>query len=607
MKKVSEKQSNSIHSKFKILTQNITNPFVMEFPYICFFMLIMGIYETLQFIHGRFVNIDNPGAYQPFLNLFGNIGIWFLWAYFIAVIINNSSKKVTKLLFYIVTLSLFAIQHFLLQNFGLKISPTCFVLLAETNRNETNEFINQYILSDAIIPTVKITLFYAVSIIIAEVVWHKLIQIIKKISFHIKFIFALFLTPTLLFGIGYSHIYWKIYNAKSPDEIRFMAPPNDPISSIFTSIITIRMMSENMENAIKTTKSINTNSTFCVQEDPLNLIVVIGESYIKWHSQLYEYYLNTTPHLAKEEKEGRLFVFNDVISSSNSTSVVMRNILSCNNSSEGEFWYNYPFFPAIFKQSGYNVYFWDNQLDCDPTATYSFTLNSFLYDPEIRKTSYTMTNDRSYNLDGDLIDSFAKTIDIPSNMNNLILFHLMGQHHMATDRFPQKEFKHFNADSIKRNDPYLNKSRKEYIADYDNATLYNDYVLKKIIELFSNTNSVIIYLSDHGEEVHDYRIQNSRDHGPLTSNKLKFQYEIPFMIWCSDIYKERYPNTIEKIKKALNYPLISDNLCNLLFNIGGINTPYYRESLDIISPNYQCKKRFIDQDFCYENIRYNGI
>ena len=342
-----------------------------------------------------------------------------------------------------------------------------------------------------------------------------------------------------------------------------------------------------------------------VEFDDISIVVVIGESYIKSHSQLYGYELATTPNLCREENEGRLFVFDDVISSSNSTSIAMRNILCCNNSSADEQWYDYPNFMTIFKQSGYNVYFWSNQVDFAKKETFSFTLNSFLYNSKICEFAYTKRNLQSYKFDEDLIKSFSDSINYSLNKHNLIIFHLNGQHHDVRERFPSDKFKHFNADSINRDEPYLGIAEKEYIADYDNATLYNDYVLHKIIEEFRNSNSILIYLSDHGEEVYDYRNQKGRDQGPLTANKLKYQYEIPFMVWCSDIYKEKYREKVNAIKNAVNRPFISDNLCNMLFNLGGIETPYYRDSLDLISPNYKCKNRRINNDFVYENIRYN--
>lgn len=48
------------------------------------------------------------------------------------------------------------------------------------------------------------------------------------------------------------------------------------------------------------------------EQDSLNVILVIGESYNKYHSPLYGYYLNTTPVLCSQQQNGNLFVFKDV-------------------------------------------------------------------------------------------------------------------------------------------------------------------------------------------------------------------------------------------------------------------------------------------------------
>ena len=67
---------------------------------------------------------------------------------------------------------------------------------------------------------------------------------------------------------------------------------------------------------------------------------------------------------------------------------------------------------------------------------------------------------------------------------------------------------------------------------------------------------------------------------------------------------KKYPENIIKISQSTNRPFIIDNLCNLLFDIGGIETPYYRDSLNLLSPNYHCSQRMINGQV-YEKIRYN--
>ena len=113
--------------------------------------------------------------------------------------------------------------------------------------------------------------------------------------------------------------------------------------------------------------------------------------------------------------------------------------------------------------------------------------------------------------------SYKKDV-VLKNKCNLVLFHLMGQHSAAIERFPHDKFTYFTVDSIKREASYLGDTERKQKADYDNATLYNDYVMNEIFDTFRNSNTILIYFSDHGEEVNDYRKQYGRDNGTLCAN-----------------------------------------------------------------------------------------
>lgn len=46
---------------------------------------------------------------------------------------------------------------------------------------------------------------------------------------------------------------------------------------------------------------------------------------------------------------------------------------------------------------------------------------------------------------------------------------------------------------------------RQAIAEYDNATCYNDALIGEVISHYRHANAVIVYLSDHGEETYDWR------------------------------------------------------------------------------------------------------
>ena len=186
--------------------------------------------------------------------------------------------------------------------------------------------------------------------------------------------------------------------------------------------------------------------------------------------------------------------------------------------------------------------------------------------------AYHSVNKSTYKYDMDLVDS---TLQIQRDApRQLTLFHLMGQHMDAKQRFPNtKEYNVFSSKDIQR--PDLDDNEKQQVADYDNATKYNDLVVGRILDHYRNSCAVIVYLSDHGEEVYDYRDRLGRSHEPVKSPQvLKYQYQIPMMIWCSDSYQQRYPEVVKGIKGMMNKPFSSDCLPQLVFLLGFIETPY---------------------------------
>lgn len=585
----------------KVLLHNVVTPIIKELPFVLVFLLLMGAWLTVKQTIGLFILALEPGyPWTHFFEKLSYLSIWFLFAFLLALLISKTNKFV-KVLLYVVALLAYAIQHFLVTNFGEPISPTYILLLSETNARETGEFLNQYVFSSAVLPTLKAVSLYVLAIIVSELIWHRIGKRMKKIPCE-QIITCCFIVPFLAYGLFNCGIYLHIAKATKPEDIRYSPCPDDPFSLSYASVRIYSLMCEFMPKFVDVTQRMDMPRLNDDADSLINIVLVIGESYIKWHSGLYDYPHQTTPHQVEERQNGRLFSFNDVVAPSNLTSEVLRNILNCNNSSSGEQWYQYPFFPALFKQAGYDVFLWDNQLDLNGPNAASFTLNSFLHNPEISDLSYTMTNKASFNYDAEIVEDFNNTVGELKNARNLVIFHLMGQHHDASDRYPLDLFSRFNADSIHRDEDYMKPEYKDYIAHYDNATLYNDYVISQIINLFKDDNTFLVYFPDHGEEVYDWRDQCCRDHGPLSANKLKYQYDIPFVLWCSDSYKNKHPEIVENIKNAIDRPFMSDNLCHMLFKVGGINTTYYRDTLDLLSPAYRCYRRLIHgQD--YDRIR----
>ena len=195
-------------------------------------------------------------------------------------------------------------------------------------------------------------------------------------------------------------------------------------------------------------------------------------------------------------------------------------------------------------------------------------------------------------------------VDSLTSHPSLVIVHLIGQHMDYREKYPAG-FDKFKPEEEKTS--FGGETGKVVSSQYDNATYYNDYVVDSLLKKFKDTECISIYLSDHGEEVYDWRAVYGRTSEPeITIEIARNQYEIPFFFYTSDSYSLKHPDIIKEIKDSYNKPLISTDLCHILLYLGGIQTPYYKETLNILSPQYNIeRKRIIRGDVNYDELIKN--
>lgn len=508
--------------------------------------------------------------------------------------------KCFKVIVYCILILIFVVNSFLLLNFSTMISPSVVQLMVETNLEETSEFFYTYLFDWSSIISYIVILLMVLYIVYSE----------KKFKSTIKnkyiIIFSLFVGGYLFQrSVNPIRDFTHLYDCKnlSEAELWYLTYPvnTNTLSNIFYSAYILQLSKEEISNALHSTIECSDKAEL---RDSLNLVLIIGESFSKYHSSLYGYSHLTNPKLQKQVDSGNLFVFSDVVSSYNLTSFVLRNMFSVNSIMDNEDWTEFPAFPILFRKAGYNVYLWDNQRTFGKADVSDFSIASYLFNDTIVKESYSAVNRQVFPYDGQLIDDFAQSFSLTGN-RNLVIFHLMGQHTMPDKRYPNdSEFNVFTKDSVKRND--IDGRRKSQIAHYDNATLYNDWVVNGVIQRFNDRNAVILYLSDHGEELYDFRDHYGRTQERVkTRDMLKYQYEIPFMIWCSDYYMEKHPDLVSNIASAVDKPFMNDNVCQILMGLVGMKTKYYNPKRDLLSPQYEpYHHRIVQKSINYEAIMY---
>lgn len=334
-----------------------------------------------------------------------------------------------------------------------------------------------------------------------------------------------------------------------------------------------------------------------------DVVVVIGESFSKHHSSLYGYPVATNPLLERRRQTGNLFAFDDAVTPWNYTSAVLKAVFASlpehrktNNS-----WGDAPIFPAVFKASGYRTFFISNQIVRTSGYMLDFYTGYYLNNRIVDRASFDGRNASTYAYDEGLLDAF-EVLKSGLEAHNLVVFHLMGQHVDYEKRCPP-EHVYFTTDSIGR--PDLPAVARQQIADYDNATRYNDFVVDQIIRRFESRDAGLLYFSDHGEEVNDYRIKINRSQGN-SPHEIRYQYEVPFFVWVSDTYKKTHPETVARIAAAVNRPFMTDGVSQLLFDLAGIESPWTCPKESVIDEGYERRPRLLRGGTCvYEEVMKN--
>ncbi|MUU63458.1 phosphoethanolamine transferase [Helicobacter pylori] len=337
--------------------------------------------------------------------------------------------------------------------------------------------------------------------------------------------------------------------------------------------------------------------------DVPNVVLVIGESASRNFMQLYGYSVPNNPLLSelaneRERESSNLFVFSDTISKEGSTSDVFESLLNYSDAETNKPWYHYHNMIDIFKRSHYETFWLEEQIVDEWGIIQNLVSNR-------SKNRYLLQRDRNlYFLPGewtgydeDILTFYSKNIPSQLKSKNFIVFHLRGSHKTYSERFP-KNFAKFKPSDLSFSNLHVSNDRdKQIVSDYVNSLYYNDAVLNGIFNLFKNKDAIVFYLSDHAQDI----FESGPTYGHSCS---KAGLEIPFMIYVSDIFKEKHPEKVKLIKNALNKPFMSDDLIHSLLPLVGIRTKDEIESKNLFSPQFDAQRK---RAVCYGNMDYDKV
>ena len=375
-----------------------------------------------------------------------------------------------------------------------------------------------------------------------------------------------------------------------------------PIYRLVFSIYANTLTAKQVDKLIATADKVRVDS--CSFTSP-NIVLIIGESYNRHHSSQYGYVMPTAPRQTKLEHKGRLVKYTDVVSPWNLTSFVFKHIFSLYTVGDKGEWCDYPLFPELFRKAGYHVTFITNQfLPKAKEAVYDFSGGFFLNNPKLSAAQFDTRNTELHQYDEDLLEDYDK-LQSQDTENNLIIFHLLGQHVAYRQRSP-KDRKKFKGDDYKELKPGLNARERQILADYDNAVLYNDSIVTEIVKKFENKDAIVIYVPDHGEECFEGDMHFfCRMHSAKVDARLAHaEFDIPMWIWCSRKYIRQRPEIFREVMASRNKRYMTDALPHMLLYLAGISCPEYKDRLNLLSPEYdETRPRILKNSADYDKLK----
>ena len=495
--------------------------------------LIYPFKEDILFFLLLWVIISFPNCYSQkgsytyviYLSL-----MYYILTYLICFLLNINLRiaKALKPILFIFTIILSLLNFYCLITFGCLLSNDLVQIIAGTNTNEAKEFFNTYISWRDIV-------LFLLTIIICSFIGFYLPHKYKKKRRHFWII------PSILLIISIGAI---THNSGIIKE-EFINKQRWNFS--FDEVVDLR-------NHLAHPSIIESDSIH-----PEQIVIIIGESFSRNHSSLYGYNKSTNPLLLKKVENGNLIVFKNVTSPSTHTISAFKYILNTcmivNNNEKP--WYDYTNIIEVFNNVGYHTLWISNQakkgmFDNIPSSYSKLCDESYFLEDKIGSDRYD--------------ERLLGTIDTTSTTSikkRFTLFHLMGQHADFSKRYPSK-YEHFKVQDYNT----YPEHQRYVLASYDNATLYNDFVVNSIIEFYKKEDAIVFYFSDHALDIFDTD-PDYFGHAKMTDLSKEQAKKIPFMVYCTPSFVKNHNDKVEKMKKASEKSFCTDKFIFFVMDIAG--------------------------------------
>lgn len=293
----------------------------------------------------------------------------------------------------------------------------------------------------------------------------------------------------------------------------------------------------------------------CGPDAAKNIVLIIGESLSKTHCSLYGYDKQTMPWLSGMAGDSLLFVFDSIKAPYIRTGGAFRRLMTdlAGAESKDDPWYRHLFLADAAKAAGYQTIWISNQSSAGIWDNEIATIAE-LFD-SIHWIGAQGVGIQKNDLDEVLLSHVQSMAQDNGDRKTLYVIHLMGQHEAFFRRY-SSSFAHFTPDD------YADRpeGQRKLLSEYDNAVLYGDWVVSRLMDCFRENEAVVFFFPDHSLDLFDSDptyAGHARDTEPVSVDAA---LNIPFFVFPTEKYRTRFPKRLESIKDARHRPFNTEDM-----------------------------------------------
>ena len=279
-----------------------------------------------------------------------------------------------------------------------------------------------------------------------------------------------------------------------------------------------------------------------MDDEKAAVVLVIGESARKANFQLYGYQRDTNPLLSRQEG---LRVY-EATSCATYTTAGTKAILEPKNSGD-----LYELLPNYAFRTGVDVVWRTSNWGEPPIHIDEYITNDDLGE---------IYPDVNMHYDGILLRGLRERIASSRKSKVLIVLHTSTSHGPNyADKYP-KEFEVYQP--VAKNVEEGEKHAELLVNAYDNTIRYTDYLLDSLVNMLrsmTDRHSAMIFVSDHGESLGENKVYM---HGLPMRLAPRVQYEIPFLVWTSEGFRNY--KTESELPEVIEQHYVFHSVLNLL-------------------------------------------